>query len=125
MREVSPALLEGVQDDPVMRRRVADEFMANASNLEQFIVLSYIQNRWSHNNDVVFKLSDVDQWFQQKGANLLRSDLEGALESLETTGILMRQGTTYKFAISMLPRMIVENYELKYQIRKILEEGLL
>ena len=80
-REVSPALLVGAQDDSVMRRRVADEFMANASNLEQFIVLSFIQNRWSHNNDAIFKLSDVDQWFQQKGANLLRSDLEGALES--------------------------------------------
>lgn len=124
-REVSPALLEGVMADPVMRRRVADEMMVNSSNLEQFIVLSYIQNRWQHDPEARFKLSDVDQWLQQRGANLLRSDLDLALESLETTGVLMRQGPAYKFAISMLPRMIVENYELKYQIRKILEEGLL
>lgn len=124
-REVSPALLEGVMEDAVMRRRVADEMMANSSNLEQFILLGFIQNRWQHDHEARFKLSDVDQWLQQRGVNLLRSDLDAALESLETTGVLSRQGQSYKFAISMLPRMIVENYEVKYQIRKILEEGLL
>lgn len=124
-REVSPALLDGAMEDPDIRRRVADEFMVNASNLEQFIVLSCIQNRWKQNADAQFRQSDADQWLRQKGANLPRSDLETALDALETTGVLMRQGASYRFAISMLPRIIVENYELKYQLRKILEEGLL
>lgn len=124
-REVSPELLDGVIDDAVMRRRVADEMMVNSSNLEQFIMLSFIQNRWQRDNDARFKLSDVDQWLHQRGANLPRSDLDMALGSLEVTGVLVRQGPTYRFAISVLPRMIVENYEVKYQIRKILEEGLL
>lgn len=124
-REVSPVQLDGAMEDAAIRRRVADEFMVNSSNLEQFIVLSCTQNRWKQNAEARFKQSDVDGWLRQKGVHLPRSDLDLALDSLETTGVLVRQGPVYRFAIAMLPRIINENYEVKYQIRKILEEGLL
>jgi len=55
---------------------------------------------------------------------LPRSDLEHALTALETSGMLVRDGKQYGFAFSVLRRMLSENWDVDYQLRKILEEGV-
>lgn len=123
-REVTPSLIDAALDDATLRRRIAGELFENTTNLEQFVVLNYIQQRWLRDANDTFKLSDADEWLHKRGVLLPRSDLERALDALETTGFLVRHGKTYAFAFAALPQMIVENYEVKYQINKILEEGL-
>jgi len=123
-REATPAALDAALGDAALRRRIAGEMFQNTTNLEQFIVLGYIQHAWLPDQAGNFKVSDADAWLHQHGAHLFRSDLERALDALEATGVLVRHGKTYCFAFAALPHMIVENYEVGYQIEKILEEGL-
>ena len=123
-REATPSLIDAALDDATLRRRIAGELFENTTNLEQFIVLNYIQHIWSRDATGAFKLSEADAWLHKHGAQFFRSDLEGALDALETTGVLVRRGKTYNFAFAALPELIVENYEVGYQITKILEEGL-
>lgn len=120
-RDVTPKLLDDVLNDGALRSRVTDELMANASNLEQFIIFSFIQQPNSPDH---FTLGQADAWLTARGVALPRSDLEHALMALETSGILVRHGREYRFAFSVLRVMLYENWDVGYQLRKILEEGV-
>jgi hypothetical protein len=121
-REVTPEMLDAAVKDEGIRRRVAAELIANATNLEQLIVFIYIER--DANMSAKFTLSETDTWIQEYGVQLPRSDIEEALDALETSGLLMRDGKFYGYAFSMLPRVLVENWEPRYQIDKILQEGV-
>jgi|GEM_PF-611801 len=120
-REVTPKLLDDVLNDSALRSRVTDELMANASNLEQFIIFSFIHQADAPDR---FTLSQADGWLKAREVELPRSDLEHALTALETSGMLVRDGKQYGFAFSVLRRMLSENWDVDYQLRKILEEGV-
>ncbi len=120
-REVTPKLLDDVLNDSALRSRVTDELMANASNLEQFIIFSFIHQADAPDR---FTLSQADGWLTAREVELPRSDLEHALTALETSGMLVRDGKQYGFAFSVLRRMLSENWDVDYQLRKILEEGV-
>ena len=96
--------------------------MANASNLEQFIIFSFIQQAGAADR---FTLGQADDWLKAHQVELPRIDIEHALTALETSGMLARDGRQYGFAFSVLRRMLSENWDVDYQLRKILEEGLL
>ena len=121
-REVTPQLLDDVLNDSALRSRVTDELMANASNLEQFIIFSFIQQASAPDR---FTLGQADDWLKVHKVELPRIDIEHALTALETSGMLARDGRQYGFAFSVLRRMLSENWDMDYQLRKILEEGLL
>lgn len=123
-RDVTPELVNEATEDTTIRERVAVELMMNSSNLEQFIVFSYLQNRWGKNGHDRFTAADADAWLEQRGAQAYRVDIEAALTALETTGFLSRQGRTYAFAYAGLPRALSQSYDARYQLGKILKEGL-
>ncbi len=123
-REVSQRNLDAVLGDDTIRRRTTDELMANSTNFEQFVVLSFIDEIWSKKETDKFTLEKLDFWLYQHGIKLPRTDLEEALYALETSGLISRDGKSYGFAFGVLPRMISENWDVKYQLRKILEEGV-
>lgn len=122
-RDVTPELVLEATEDTAIRDRVAVELMMNASNLEQFIVFSFMQNRWIRDPAERFSLADADSWLEQRGAQLFRSDIEEALAALETTGFLARQGRSYAFAYGGLPVALTRTYDIRYQLRKIAQEG--
>ena len=126
-REVSQRNLDAVLSDDTIRRRTTDELMANSTNFEQFIVLSFIDELWGkegREKSDKFTLEKLDLWLYQHGIKLPRTDLEESLYALELSGLISREGKSYGFAFGVLPRMICENWDVKYQLRKILEEGV-
>jgi hypothetical protein len=122
-REVTQALLDEILDDDTVRRRTTVELLTNASNLEQLIVFCFIEDCWKAGQSEQFTLADLDGWLHKRGFQLPRSDLERALDSLDASGVLSRKGRHHGFTLQILPRMLLENYDLDYQIRKIAEEG--
>jgi hypothetical protein len=123
-REVNQRSLDAVLNDDTIRRRTTDELMANATNLEQFITFSFIDEVWSKKQTDKFTLENLDLWLYRHGIKLPRTDLEGALYALETSGLISREGTRYGFAFGVLPHMLCQNWDVKYQLRKIVEEGV-
>jgi hypothetical protein len=92
--------------------------------LEQFIVFSFIDEVWRKKQSDKFTLESADFWLYGHGIKLPRTDLEKALYALETSGLISREGKHYGFAFGVLPHMICENWDVNYQLRKILEEGV-
>jgi AAA domain len=122
-RTVDQALLDGAIADEMIRRRTADELMANAENIEQLIVFTFIEHAWQHGTEM-FSLADADGWLHEHGVAQLRGDLEGALDNLITSGVLNRDGRQFAFTFTALPRALLDSRDPAYQIRKIIEEGL-
>jgi hypothetical protein len=122
-RTLTPDVLDAALKDDGIRRRTADELMANASNVEQLLVFCYIEHGWSKSQDN-FTLEDADRWAKSHGVQLLRADFEKALDALTTSGIFQRDGQRYSFMYTALPRTLTATQQPAYQITKIIEEGL-
>jgi hypothetical protein len=122
-RTLTLDVLDGALKDDGIRRRTADELIANASNVEQLLVFCFIEHGWARDQDS-FGLEDIDRWVKSHGVQLLRADFEKALDALTTSGIFNRDGQRYSFLFAALPRTLVASQRPAYQISKIIEEGL-
>jgi hypothetical protein len=122
-RTLTPAILDAALNDDGIRRRTADELIANASNVEQLLVFCFIEHGWTREQDA-FTLEDADRWVKSHGVQLLRVDFEKALDALTTSGIFQRDGQRYSFMFTALPRTLTATQQPAYQIAKIIEEGL-
>ncbi len=122
-RTLNQAVLDAALKNDAIRGRTADELMSNATNLEQLIVFCFIHHAWSKNEER-FSLEDADGWLKQHGVQLLRDDLEKAIEGLIMSGVLNRDGRSFSFTFGALPRTLNDSRDPKFQIAKIIEEGL-
>jgi hypothetical protein len=123
-RVLNQEVLDAAPKDDTIRHRTADELIANATNLEQLIVFCFIQYAWHKGVTDRFTLADADGWLHQHGVHLLRDDLEKALGALETSGVMARDGRFFSFSFAALPRALNESRDPRYQIKKIIEEGV-
>ncbi len=122
-RTLTPDALDAVLKDDGIRRRTADELMANASNVEQLLVFAFIEHAWKQGVEH-FTVEEIDRWVKSHGVQLLRDDYEKALDALTASGIFSRDGKRYSFMFTALPRTLLETQDPAYQISKIIEEGL-
>lgn len=122
-RTLTQDVLDAALKDDGIRRRTADELMANATNIEQLIVFAFMHHGWQGGAEK-FTLEESDGWLKSHGVQLLRDDFERALDALVTSGVLTRDGRSFGFTFGALPRTLNESRDPNYQIAKILEEGL-
>lgn len=121
-RRLSPADLEGFHSDENFRAFLTNTFMDNTDHLEKAIVFSLLLADEKLGGG--FDLERIDAALQACGVEQLLGDIERGCRTLELAGIFTKQGWRYQFAVPAFPSIMRANYNIKYLLRKIQNEGI-
>lgn len=121
-RTITPEDLFGVHENEELRGFLVNTFMDNTTNLEKAIVFAAMTKHFPGKTG--FDLETIDAAladYQIVGPFL---DIEHACQNLTLAGTFTRQGQHYHFATPIFPRILGENYNVEYLLRKVLQEGI-
>jgi hypothetical protein len=121
-RTVAPEDVAGVTADENFRSFLVNTFMDNTDHLEKALVFSLILS--DPLGEKQYDLEMIEQALHREGVDTRFLQLECACRNLELTGILDKSGRYYGFAIPVFPRVLRDNYNLKYLLGKIRYEGI-
>jgi hypothetical protein len=96
--------------------------MDNTNHLEKALVFALIVH--DPVGEKRYDMEAVEKALRREGFQTKILQLELACRNLELTGILDKHGREYSFAIPVFPRVLRTNYNIKYLLGKIREEGV-
>jgi hypothetical protein len=121
-RTIAPEDLAGVPEDENFRAFLVNTFMDNTDHLEKALVFSLIL--FDPVGEKRYDLEMIEQALRKERIDTRFLQLERACRNLELTGILDKSGRHYYFAIPIFPRVLRANYNVKYLLGKIRDEGI-
>ena len=121
-RAIAPEDLAGVPEDENFRAFLVNTFMDNTDHLEKALVFSLIL--FDPVGEKRYDLETIEQALRRGNIDTRFLQLERACRNLELTGILDKSGRHYFFAIPIFPRVLRANYNVKYLLSKIRDEGI-
>ncbi len=126
-RVISIDDLATVYEDEDFRAFVLNTFNDNTSHLEKALVYIVLLDASAQSQaaaEARFTLEEMDNALQERGIDVLLSDLEGSCRQLELAGIFAKQGVHYHFATPVFPDVLRRGYNIEYLLRKVREEGI-
>jgi hypothetical protein len=104
-----------VEKSSEYRHYISDTFIVNANPIEQLIAFCML-------DDNEFTLQEIDTELERKGISLESSELERICIILEMANVFHKEGKNYRFAHSVLSRILKEDYDRDYKTKKLLGE---
>jgi hypothetical protein len=105
-----------VEKSSEYRHHISDAFIINANPIEKLIVFCMLDY-------AEFTSEDIKEELEKKGISLSASELERICIILEMTNVFRKEGKNYRFANSVLPRILTEDdRDRDYMVKKLLKE---
>lgn len=104
-----------VEKSSEYRHYISDTFIVNANPLEQLIAFCMLD----YNE---FTLQEIDAELERKGISLKSGELDRTCIILEMANVFHKEGKNYRFAHSVLPQILKEDYDRDYRTKKLLGE---
>jgi AAA+ ATPase superfamily predicted ATPase len=111
--------LSRVHSDSEFERFLIRTFTSNTDNLEKAIVYSLVRESER------FTYREIDIALKKKRIFKPQNEIEQACDRLSVSGMLLKEGKTYTFAIPVLVRLLKEHYDVDYLFGKAIEDGKL
>jgi Cdc6-like AAA superfamily ATPase len=122
-REINPDSLINVYDDEGFQSHLLTSFMQNTENREKALVYAVLRSL-EEGKSRTFSQEYIDDSLQERGIILMQDDIEEACNVLTLAGVVHKKGREYQFASPIFTRMLKQQYDLDYLLRKVEEEGV-
>ncbi|MEZ4674669.1 MAG: ATP-binding protein [Caldilineaceae bacterium] len=122
VRTLTLEMLFSVHESEEFRAFLLNTFMDNTSHLEKAIVFALLVKYYPETT--AFDLEAIEDALAEQQVKGFFMDLDQACNNLELAGAFVRKGKLYYFATPIFAEVLMESYNAKYLLRKVIEEGV-
>lgn len=121
-RSLSPDDLFDVDQNEDLRSFLVNTFMDNTTNLEKAIVFALIVGQKADAQG--FDLEAIEGVLADSEASGPFMDIEHACQNLVLAGVFVARGRRHHFATPIFPKILQENHNVGYLLRRVMGEGI-
>ena len=122
-RAISPESLTDVYDDEGFQAHLLTSFMQNTENREKAVAYAVLHTLEGLGGGG-FSQEFIDDALRERGIILMQDDIDDACNVLTLAGVIKREGKFFYFTSPIFTRVLQQNYDLDYLLRKVEEEGV-